>query len=117
MSGARDCPRWDGCSAPICPLDPDWRQCQHLAGERVCGMLCELVKHGGQARLRARLSGMQVATLVRVAPQVTARWERVRMQLQRSARSGSRMAAGQRLARATSVTVSAATCLPPTDGD
>lgn len=98
MTCPRDCPRWDGCSAPVCPLADDWRRCQHLSGDRVCGLMCELVKEGGEARLRVRLPGALVDTLADVAPQVAARWERVRMQLRRSAETGSRMAAGQRLA-------------------
>jgi hypothetical protein len=34
-----DCPKFNACSAPICPLDPDWRDRSHLDGERVCHYL------------------------------------------------------------------------------
>jgi len=31
-----DCPRWDGCGVPICPLDPGQEQRDRLAGEPKC---------------------------------------------------------------------------------
>lgn len=99
MTGPRDCPRWEGCGAPVCPLAHDWQRAQHLDGERVCGLLCELAKDGGEARLRAALSMELVDRLATVGPKVAARWERVRKRLRESARTGSRMAAGQRLAQ------------------
>jgi hypothetical protein len=95
----RDCPRWDGCSAPVCPLETDWRRCDHLDGERVCSLLSELVKGGGEARLRGVLPTTLVDTLMVVAPMVSARYNRIHRALERASRSSSRMEAGQLLAR------------------
>ena len=92
-----DCPRFEHCSAPICPLDGYWQRRTHLPGERVCGLLCELVKQGGEARLRGSLRSELVETLARVAPDLSARWGRIRLQLVRSALTGSKFASGQRL--------------------
>ena len=39
-----DCPKFDKCSAPICPLDPDMFERTHLPGERVCFYLREYSK-------------------------------------------------------------------------
>src|SRR5690606_15303644 len=50
------CPRWESCSAPVCPADPLWRQVPHLRGDRVCAYLTERAKPGGEARLRSILS-------------------------------------------------------------
>jgi len=94
--GAARCPRFDGCNAPICPLD-DWQRAQHLPGERVCGLLCELVKEGGEARLRARLPSELVDTLTEVCPSVAARWQRIRSELDRASHSGSKLESGQSL--------------------
>lgn len=105
MTCPRECPRWDGCSAPVCPLDGDWHRCQHLPGERVCGLLCELAKGGGEARLRAALPCALVDRLAEVGPMLAARWERVRRRLGEASRTGSRMAAGQQLARCKGVAV------------
>jgi hypothetical protein len=94
--GAARCPRFDSCNAPVCPLD-DWGRAQHLSGERVCGLLCELVKEGGEARLRARVPSDLVDTLVEVCPKVCARWERIRRGLDVASRSGSKLESGTRL--------------------
>jgi len=99
MTGPTLCPRWDGCAAPVCPLASDWNQQRHLDGERVCGLLCELAKHGGEARLRGVLSAVLVDRLTEVAPAIASRWYPIRKRLQRASRTGSRMASGQRLAR------------------
>lgn len=95
--GAARCPRFDCCNAPICPLDPHWPLAQHLPGERVCGLLCELVKDGGEARLRARVPSELVETLAEVCPSVAARWQRIRGELDRASRCGSKLESGQRL--------------------
>jgi hypothetical protein len=94
--GAARCPRFDNCNAPVCPLD-DWQRAQHLDGEPVCGLLCELVKGGGEARLRAYLPGALVDTLAEAYPKITARWARVRSQLERASRTGSKLESVQRL--------------------
>ena len=49
-----DCPKFESCSAPICPLDPDWRKRRHLKVERVCFYLCEAQKGGSEARFRGK---------------------------------------------------------------
>jgi hypothetical protein len=41
-----DCPRFDHCNAPICPVD-DWVRGHHVKGEPVCFYLREAAKHGG----------------------------------------------------------------------
>jgi hypothetical protein len=42
----QDCPKFNTCSAPICPLDPLWRAATHLRGERVCPYLLGSEKTG-----------------------------------------------------------------------
>lgn len=95
--GAARCPRFDGCNAPICPLDPHWQRSQHLDGESVCSLLCELVKSGGEARLRGYVPSEVVQTLIEVLPLVSSRWGRVRSALKRAAGCGSRRESGMRL--------------------
>lgn len=40
----RDCPRYNTCSIPICPLDPDWAKRTMLSNEPTCPWLTESVK-------------------------------------------------------------------------
>ena len=47
-----DCNKFDACSAPICPLDTDWRIKPHLDGERSCLYLREYAKEAIRGDLR-----------------------------------------------------------------
>ena len=49
------CPKFKKCSAPICPVDPDWHTRVHLKSERVCFYLREAVKAGVAQNLRGAL--------------------------------------------------------------
>ena len=41
----KECPRFDKCNAPICPLDPDVLDRVHAKGEAVCHYLRLYVKN------------------------------------------------------------------------
>ena len=86
-----DCPKFQCCSAPICPLDPNWRKTVHLKGERVCFYLCEAQKGGSEARFRGKGLGKLYQLMVEVAPDISIRWEPIRKVLKRAAKTGSRM--------------------------
>lgn len=96
--GCARCPRFDYCNAPVCPLDTDWHRAQYLEGEPVCGLLRELVKDGGEARLRGCLPSLLVDTLAEVCPKVSARWGRIRSALRRASQTGSKLEAIGRVA-------------------
>lgn len=49
------CPKWNRCSAPVCPLSATWCLARHLTGEPVCLWLREWSKPGGEPRVRAHL--------------------------------------------------------------
>lgn len=48
------CPKFHHCNAPLCPLDPDWRERSMLQGENLCHYLCEASKPGAQNRFDGR---------------------------------------------------------------
>jgi hypothetical protein len=86
------CPRYDKCSAPICPLDPDWRLRSHLPGERVCAWSLELSKPGGERRLRAYLCEGNASAIVQIAPAIfNHAGAPLRMALKRASRTGSKL--------------------------
>ena len=95
-----DCPRFDHCSAPICPLDPHCLHAQHLPGESVCLWLRELSKPRGEATLRSVVRGEVAATVTRVAPGIIAKQRTIARALQRASRHGSNLASGQRMQNA-----------------
>ncbi len=47
-----DCPRFDKCAAPICPLDPDWRARVYRKGEPICFYLREFVKSSAKTQFQ-----------------------------------------------------------------
>ena len=85
------CPRYERCSAPICPLDPEWEQRTHIKGEPVCGLLLELAKDGGEANLRGCLPGGLVDRMVGSAPSLLARWAPLRRAFERASKQLSKL--------------------------
>ncbi len=87
----RDCPRFDRCSANICPLDADWGLRQHLKGERICFYLTELVKPGGMVRIDTRLSSELAEEVSNTHPAIVARFCEIRYELKRAAKRPPRL--------------------------
>ena len=85
------CPKFSGCSAPICPLDPEWQRASHLPGERVCLWLRELVKEGGEARVAHASSGEVAARVAEVLPAIVASSSDIRSKLRDAARTGTKL--------------------------
>ena len=48
------CPRFNRCSAPLCPLDPHWSRCKMLRDEHLCYYLTEASKAGTHERFQNR---------------------------------------------------------------
>ena len=97
---ARQCPKWEGnpgCSAPICPLDADWKKRSHVEGESVCLYLRELAKPNGKQILESVLPEPMVEHICQTAPEIMARYGEIRRQCEKSSRSGSRIKRGQML--------------------
>ena len=92
-SGSRRCPKFDSCAAPICPLDPDWGERRHLAGERICLWLRELVKPGGEAAARKALPAVLADEVVRALPAIEASNSDIRHKLKLAAHAGSKRGA------------------------
>ena len=86
------CPRYDRCSAPVCPLDPAWRLRSHLKGEPVCGLLLELSKTDGEATLRGFLPAEVAQAAITLAPTLLARHAPLRRASEKAAKTGSRLA-------------------------
>jgi hypothetical protein len=95
------CPRYQACSAPICPLDADWPKRSHLPEDRVCRWLTELAKPGGIAILEGVLEGVLARRVAEVSPAILARTGRIRDCVRRAATTGSKIEADRiRMAKA-----------------
>ena len=83
----KECPRFDRCNAPICPLDPDVLDRVHAKGEAVCHYLRLYVKNA----LWGLKTGSVPANLtIRIAAaysRLTARYGPLKDALERAAKS------------------------------
>lgn len=50
-----DCPNFQSCSAPLCPLDPDWRDRSCHPDDDNCRMMLNSVKDGAEERIPERI--------------------------------------------------------------
>jgi hypothetical protein len=91
------CPKFEDCSAPVCPLDADWRKRRHLHGERVCLWLRELVKPHGVERVAEGVGRPLALALVETLPEVEASNSDIRHKLQRAAATGTKRRAAHGL--------------------
>lgn len=92
-----DCKNFDHCSAPICPLDPTWRRCRHLDGERVCHWLSEYSKEGGPARVLGAMPSDLSQLVANVHAEVLSGRGLLSKRLQRASETPSRIVASERL--------------------
>lgn len=87
----RACPKFDGCSAPICPLDPDWPHRIHRKGEPVCFYLLEYIKPGSRARFERSMAMLLYHAMERSVDALCARHAPLRKAVARAKRTGFRM--------------------------
>jgi len=82
-----DCPNFNSCSAPICPLDHDWRRRGYLDGERVCYYLTEFSKPTARPLLEGGLAAELYQAIEQGYPKIIAAYLRIKRQLQRSSKN------------------------------
>lgn len=89
-----NCPRFDNCSAPICPLDPEWRHRKLVGTEATCFWLREAVKAGGEAEIRAALPDDMARLVLGAVRPMSVAHAAIAYTLRRAARSGSKRRSG-----------------------
>ena len=99
MVSMHDCPKFNSCRAPVCPLDPEWRERTQLNSEPVCFYLTEIVKNGGAERVRHGTPAGMAEQVANVLDELSMQVGHVyiRHKLRRAANTGSRISAGQKL--------------------
>ena len=91
MIAPDSCPKYEKCSANICPLDPDWQLRTHLNSEPVCFYLREYVKQGGIARLRGCIPREMLEQIAEVLPEIKSRYGTIKRRLESAAKTGSKI--------------------------
>ena len=83
----KECPRFDGCNAPICPLDPDVLDRVHAKGEAVCHYLRLYVKNALWGLKTGSVPANLPIRIAEVYPQLIARYGPLKDALERAAKS------------------------------
>ena len=100
----RDCPRWNICSVPICPLDAEWEKRSHLNGEPVCIWLTEAQKPNASANFETAEVLDLLPWMQFIGPAIMKRHGPIRRTVEKAAITGSRLeqfaAAAARLSEA-----------------
>lgn len=86
------CPRYESCSAPVCPLDARWDSRAYVRGEAVCGLVLEAVKPNGADSVRVVLKDeAATAAVIKAAPEIAQRFPFIARRLDRASSQGSRV--------------------------
>ena len=81
------CPRFDQCCAPICPIDTDWRKRAHRKDEPVCAYLRRYAKDPLWGQKQGVVPTELWSRIVEVYPQVIARYAPLKKALKRASDS------------------------------
>ena len=82
-----DCPKYDPCNAPICPLDSQMLERVHLWGESTCFYLRLFAKQGLQGLFSTSVPRQVAKRVAEVYPILIGRYETLKKQLGRAAKS------------------------------
>ena len=85
------CPKFQHCNAPICPLDTEWHKRRHFCGERVCFYLIEAKKQGAKANFERSGLGYLFEPIVSLTPVITDKFTAIKKALEKAALTSSRM--------------------------
>ncbi|MDW3094546.1 MAG: hypothetical protein R8G33_02610 [Gammaproteobacteria bacterium] len=86
-----ECPQYESCNAPICPLDENCLNSTHLEGEAVCLYLREYSKLATRDDLRGVISKEHYQVIDNAYPNVSERYNYIKKALARSANNPSKL--------------------------
>jgi hypothetical protein len=82
------CPRFDSCSAPVCPLDKNWEITRHLKGEPVCRWLRESMKNQESGCFSIPLTEVMAKAVLVARDELLSRKGDLKYRLERAASQG-----------------------------
>lgn len=86
------CPKYQQCSAPICPLDEKWQKRKHISGDRICFYLAEAQKRSAKIDFEVRGLGYLYEVMERHTPEISQRHHSIKTALDKAKNTSSRMA-------------------------
>lgn len=92
LNDPEDCPKYQDCRAPVCPLDPTCLHTQHMRDEPVCFYLREYVKDTQKTESWVGTDGAKWLSLLSdLTPRIMALYPDIKRQLERSKKTGVRL--------------------------
>lgn len=85
------CPKWNTCSAAICPLDEKFSKRTHLDDDRVCFFLTESIKIDAETNFKGRGLTSLYKCMQEATPHIICLHPRINRALERARQTGSRM--------------------------
>lgn len=86
------CPKFQTCNAPICPLDASWHKRINRSEDATCYYLIESVKDDAQVNFERGGLGDLYNRVAGNRAELSARYARLNYVIDRAAKTGSRMA-------------------------
>ena len=87
----QDCPRWDSCNVPLCPLDPDILKRVYSRGEAICFYTHEYVKSSSYERFKVSHRGEIYEAISDIIKEGLLAYGYIRRRLERASKTPSRM--------------------------
>ena len=79
------CPKFEGCSAPICPIEPEWRKCVHNKDDPVCFYLRQHAKDPLWGQKVGGVARKLINKVGEVYPEIVIRYAPIKNSLARAA--------------------------------
>lgn len=86
------CPKFQQCNAPICPLDAEWQKRKHISHERICFYLIETQKANAIANFEVRGLGYLYQAIVRHTSDIADTHSSIKKAMDKAKTTSSRMA-------------------------
>jgi hypothetical protein len=91
ITTAQACGKYEGCNAPICPLDTVWSTRHYLDGDPVCPFLSEWAKPQTRDNLKGAIGVEMVSAIAQAYPKMLGAYGPHVKRLKRAAKTPSRM--------------------------
>jgi len=85
------CPKFQSCNAPICPLDTDWQKRPNHKDDATCFYLLESVKHDARLHFEVAQLGQMLNHIDLIRDDIANMQPRIKMKLESASQTGSRM--------------------------
>jgi len=95
MIEPKQCPKYSKCSAPLCPLDPDWEKRVMHKDERSCFYLNEASKPDAAQRFEGRKDEFVFQIAYRRMPLMKKHSSTLKRRLEKASLKGSRITASK----------------------